>query len=38
MPEVAEWYDRAANTNETIEITELLDLPVTQPTEPRDGD
>ncbi|MET8845806.1 recombinase family protein [Amycolatopsis sp. NPDC004625] len=38
MPEVAEWYDRAANTNETIEITELLDVPATRPTEPRDSD
>jgi site-specific DNA recombinase len=33
MPEVAEWYDRTADTGETIEVADLLDRATGEPTE-----
>jgi hypothetical protein len=33
MSEVAEWYDRTADTGETVEITDLLDWTTGEPTE-----
>ena len=38
MPEVAEWYDRAAHINETIEITELPDGKKVEIVRPERGD
>lgn len=38
MPEVAEWYDRVADTGETVEISDLLDLPAAEPAESERGE
>jgi site-specific DNA recombinase len=37
MPEIAEWYDRTADTGETVEITDLLDWTTVEPTETEQG-
>jgi hypothetical protein len=38
MPEVVEWYDRTADTGETLEIKDLLDWTTVEPAEPERGD
>jgi len=38
MPEVAKWYDRTADTGETVEITDLLDWTTMGPTESGRGE
>ncbi|MFD9888252.1 hypothetical protein ACFWY9_02835, partial [Amycolatopsis sp. NPDC059027] len=38
MPEIAEWYDRTADTNETIEITDLLDRTTVEPVQSERGE